>query len=69
MLIIMDRSMPFYHAEEATKAIRPVLGSYYNRDETPFWIALWRTFNKCQTVQPKEGQHGVLEWSKRVTRA
>ncbi|EGP84094.1 uncharacterized protein MYCGRDRAFT_101437 [Zymoseptoria tritici IPO323] len=60
-------SMPFYHAEEATKAMRPVLGDYYRRDDTPFWIALWKTFSSCQAVQPKEGEEGVLEWETKKT--
>jgi omega-6 fatty acid desaturase (delta-12 desaturase) len=59
--------MPFYHAEEATKAMRPVLGDFYRRDDTPFWIALWKTFTRCQAVQPKEGDSGVLEWQVKNT--
>lgn len=57
--------IPFYHAEEATEAIRPILGDRYVRDETPFWLALWKTFGSCETVAEKKGgerEEGVLHW-------
>ena len=34
--------MPFYHAVEATAAIKPILGDYYLFDNTPIVQALWR---------------------------
>ena len=34
--------MPFYHAVEATAAIKPILGDYYRFDRTPILEAMWR---------------------------
>lgn len=43
--------IPFYHCVEATEAIKPILGKYYLKDSTPFYLALWRVVNYCQYVQ------------------
>ncbi len=43
--------MPFYHAQEATEAIKKVLGVYYLKDETPIWTALWRSFRNCKYIE------------------
>nr|QBQ82055.1 omega-6 fatty acid desaturase [Paeonia ludlowii] len=48
-------TMPHYHAMEATKAIKPVLGEYYNFDGTPFYKAVWREARECHYVEPDEG--------------
>ena len=56
-------SIPFYHAEEATEAIRPMLGNRYKQDDTPFWLALWQAFTTCHVVKPAEGKPGVLQWA------
>lgn len=45
-------TMPHYHAMEATKAIRPILGEYYRLDETPFVKAMWREARECVYVEP-----------------
>ncbi|KAJ4724133.1 Fatty acid desaturase [Melia azedarach] len=47
-------SMPHYHAMEATKAIRPILGEYYQLDRTPFYKAMWREAKECVYVEPDE---------------
>jgi len=36
--------MPFYNAQEATEAVKPLLGKYYRFDRTPIVTALWRAF-------------------------
>jgi len=36
--------MPFYHAQEATAAVKPLLGQYYRFDNTPIVQALWNSF-------------------------
>eukprot|EP00599_Poterioochromonas_sp_BG-1_P009902 CAMPEP_0173144552 /NCGR_PEP_ID=MMETSP1105-20130129/7293_1 /TAXON_ID=2985 /ORGANISM="Ochromonas sp., Strain BG-1" /LENGTH=444 /DNA_ID=CAMNT_0014058239 /DNA_START=127 /DNA_END=1461 /DNA_ORIENTATION=+ len=43
--------MPFYHAQEATEAIKKVLGQYYLKDDTPIAVALWRSYSCCQYVE------------------
>ncbi|EKG16606.1 Fatty acid desaturase type 1 [Macrophomina phaseolina MS6] len=53
--------IPQYHAEEATKAIMPLLGEAYHQDKQRYFIpALWESFTNCQwieaddTADPKE---------------
>ncbi|KDP44415.1 hypothetical protein JCGZ_19430 [Jatropha curcas] len=55
-------TMPHYHAMEATKAIKPILGEYYQFDGTPILMALWREAKECLFVEPEEGgpNRGVL---------
>ncbi len=43
--------MPFYHAEEATEAVKKVLGNHYCYDSTPILKALWTNLNKCQVYR------------------
>jgi omega-6 fatty acid desaturase (delta-12 desaturase) len=43
--------MPFYHAQEATEAMKKVLGPYYLKDETPIMRALYRSYSQCQFVE------------------
>jgi len=43
--------MPFYHAQEATEAIRKVLGPYYLKDDTPIARALYRSYSTCQFIE------------------
>eukprot|EP00162_Nutomonas_longa_P004254 comp15016_c0_seq1/m.22283 comp15016_c0_seq1/g.22283 ORF comp15016_c0_seq1/g.22283 comp15016_c0_seq1/m.22283 type:complete len:375 (-) comp15016_c0_seq1:72-1196(-) len=47
--------MPHYHAQEATEAIKGVLGKYYQYDDKPIFKALWDSLNKCQYVDDEEG--------------
>ncbi|XP_017233450.1 delta(12)-acyl-lipid-desaturase-like [Daucus carota subsp. sativus] len=51
--------MPYYHAVEATKAFRPVLGEYYQYDYTPFYKSLWNTVSDCVYVEEDEQNKGV----------
>lgn len=45
--------MPFYHGEEATKAIIPLLGKAYHEDkQRSFFEGIWESFTKCQWVEP-----------------
>ncbi|KAK9273256.1 hypothetical protein L1049_018063 [Liquidambar formosana] len=48
-------TMPHYHAMEATKAIKPILGEYYQFDGTPFYKAMWRETRECLYVEPDDG--------------
>ncbi|KAK4279503.1 hypothetical protein QN277_011277 [Acacia crassicarpa] len=54
-------TMPHYHAMEATQAVKPILGEYYQFDSTPFYKALWREARECIYVEPDEAssQKGV----------
>ncbi|KAJ4843975.1 Delta(12)-fatty-acid desaturase [Turnera subulata] len=52
-------SIPHYHALEATKAIKPVLGEYYKFDDTPILKSLWRSTTECLYVEPDEDTKGV----------
>ncbi|GLT65826.1 hypothetical protein SLA2020_382320 [Shorea laevis] len=47
-------TMPHYHAMEATKAIKPILGEYYQFDGTPVYKALWREGKECIYVEADE---------------
>lgn len=56
-------NMPHYHAMEATKAIKPLLGEYYQFDATPFVKAMWREAKECIFVEAEGGGKGVF-WYK-----
>ncbi|MCD7463344.1 Delta(12)-fatty-acid desaturase [Datura stramonium] len=57
-------TIPHYHAMEATKAAKPLLGEYYQFDGTPFYKAIWRDF-ECRYVEKDEGsQDQGIFWSK-----
>lgn len=49
-------TMPHYHAMEATKAIKPILGQYYHFDGTPIFKAMYREAKECVYVEPDEGE-------------
>jgi len=51
--------MPFYHAKEATEAVRPILGEYYRSDNTHWIKALWQNF-ACEVVQPDSASETIL---------
>lgn len=47
--------MPFYHAKEATRAVKKVLGDYYYYDSTPIFTALRRSWAYCKFVDEDDG--------------
>ncbi|KAL9583907.1 MAG: hypothetical protein Q9212_002435 [Teloschistes hypoglaucus] len=61
-------TIPFYNADEATEAIKPVMGQHYrsNVEGGPigFLKSMWRSARMCHWVEPCEGvegeQKGVL---------
>ncbi|KAK3346120.1 fatty acid desaturase-domain-containing protein [Lasiosphaeria hispida] len=52
-------SIPFYNADEATEAIKPIMGRHYRADtsEGPigFIKAMWKSARWCQWIEPSEG--------------
>ncbi|KAJ4824396.1 hypothetical protein Tsubulata_024693 [Turnera subulata] len=61
-------TLPHYHAVEATKAIKPILGEYYQVDNTPVLKALWRSISECVYVDQEEGapNQGVYWYQNRL---
>jgi omega-6 fatty acid desaturase (delta-12 desaturase) len=54
--------MPFYHAQEATAAVRQLLGPHYIKDFTPIGTALWREFRECKFVEELQGGDKGVFW-------
>lgn len=59
-------TMPHYNAMEATKAIKPILGDYYQFDGTPVYKALWREAKECIYVEPDENDKKGVFWYKKL---
>ncbi|KAF4124739.1 Fatty acid desaturase [Geosmithia morbida] len=56
--------IPFYYAEEATDAIKPILGDLYYRDDRNFLGQLWSNFTSLKFVEPDmSASPGVLKWA------
>ncbi|EEP78768.1 hypothetical protein UREG_03614 [Uncinocarpus reesii 1704] len=55
-------TIPFYNADEATEAIKGVMGKHYRSDTKDgsigFIKSLWRSMRMCQWVEPSEGAQG-----------
>ncbi|MCJ1445623.1 MAG: Oleate hydroxylase fah12 [Stictis urceolatum] len=55
-------TIPFYNADEASEAIKPVMGRHYRADvrggPIGFLGALWQNSRSCQWVEPNEGAQG-----------
>ncbi|CAN6305341.1 unnamed protein product [Urochloa humidicola] len=56
-------TIPHYHGVEATKAVRPILGEYYQFDSTPVFKAIWREVKECIYVEPENNGKGVFWYS------
>ncbi|XP_047327854.1 delta(12)-fatty-acid desaturase FAD2-like [Impatiens glandulifera] len=61
-------TMPHYHAMEATKAIKPILGEYYRFDSTSFFSAVWREARECVYVEADESSQtkGVFWYNNKI---
>ena len=55
--------IPHYHAQEATDALKPILGKYYQKDDRFIFKALWQDYSACRYVAPDQPGNGVL-WSR-----
>lgn len=64
VLLTQISRIPFYYCEEATEAIRPLLGRLYRRDDSSFLWQLWTTFNSCQFVEEDAEEPGVARWAR-----
>jgi omega-6 fatty acid desaturase (delta-12 desaturase) len=57
-----DSKIPFYHADEASEAIKKVMGRHYRADvkdgPVGFIRALYRSARWCNWVEPSEGAVG-----------
>ncbi|TAQ86542.1 hypothetical protein B7494_g5128 [Chlorociboria aeruginascens] len=55
-------TIPFYHADEATEAIKPIMGRHYRADveggALGFLKSIWKSARWCQWVEPSEGAVG-----------
>ncbi|EPE27702.1 hypothetical protein GLAREA_04493 [Glarea lozoyensis ATCC 20868] len=55
-------TIPFYHADEATEAIKPVMGIHYRSNveggSLGFLKSMWTSARWCQWVEPSEGAVG-----------
>jgi len=55
-------TIPFYHADEATEAIKKVMGSHYRSDtrggSLGFIASMWSSARWCQWVEPNQDAQG-----------
>ncbi|KAK0623817.1 bifunctional D12/D15 fatty acid desaturase [Immersiella caudata] len=56
--------IPFYYAEEATEAIKPVIGNHYHKETRSFIGQLWSTWKTCKYVEADPHVPGALIWGK-----
>jgi omega-6 fatty acid desaturase (delta-12 desaturase) len=54
--------IPHYHAVEATKAIKQILGGYYCYDNTPVYKALWQEFRECMYIEANSRKNIGTFW-------
>lgn len=55
-------TIPFYHADEATEAIKKVMGKHYRSDTKDgpigFVRSFWNSMRRCNWVEPTDGAKG-----------
>ncbi len=43
-------NMPHYYLQDATAAIKPLLGSYYRKSNVPVWRAFFKSYKDCHFI-------------------
>ncbi|KAF7548516.1 hypothetical protein G7046_g8657 [Stylonectria norvegica] len=56
--------IPFYKADEATEAVKPMLGHLYHEDSRNFMGQLWSVFGTLKYVEKDPKTHGNMVWAK-----
>lgn len=55
-------TIPFYHADEASEAIKPIMGQHYRSNTEGgaigFVKSMWKSARWCQWIEPSEGAEG-----------
>jgi omega-6 fatty acid desaturase (delta-12 desaturase) len=64
VLLTCSSRIPFYKADEATEAIKPLLGDLYHADERSFLGQLWSVFGSLKYVENDPNCPGALRWAK-----
>lgn len=54
--------LPHYHAVEATRALKKVLGDYYLKDQRFVLRALWEDIQACRYVRPDSKSTAGVLW-------
>jgi bifunctional Delta-12/omega-3 fatty acid desaturase len=68
LIAYLRSRIPFYLAEEATEAIKPVVGEHYHKETGSFLGSLWNTFNTCKYVVEDPAAPGTLKWAEPKTK-
>ncbi|CAK7563053.1 MAG: hypothetical protein SEPTF4163_000910 [Sporothrix epigloea] len=55
--------IPFYKQDEATAAIRPLVGNLFHQETRSFLGQLWATWNRCKYVVPDPEVPGAMRWA------
>ena len=62
LLLTILSGIPHYWLEDATKAVRPLLGKDYLYDDNSYLPSLWQTFRNCITVETRtmDGRNEIV---------